>query len=326
MTLPYAIGLDIGGTSMVAGVIESLTGKVVIRQSVPTESRRGHDDGLKRISALFDNLLQTANLSVNEVMGIGIGSSGPVDSVNGTINNPYTLPGWEGLPIVSYLTQYFQLPAYLLIDTQVAALGEHWVGAGRGAANMVYITVGTGVGSGLILNNHLHQGFNNYAGEVGHMVIDLNGPDCYCGAKGCLEMLAAAPAMSKYAAEHVPTDSKLLQLVQGDRSKITPKLVSQAAQENDAFAQSMMEREAFYLGAGVSNLINLLAPEVVVLGGGVMQSWPIFAPTLLETVRKRSGMIPSEQTRIVPAALGLDAGIIGAARGILAKQSGDSIL
>jgi glucokinase len=317
--------LDIGGTNMVAGAID-VTGKVITRQSAPTDPHYGHEEGLKRIAALIEQTLNAANLKSIQTVGIGIGSTGPIDTDTGIIHNPYTLPSWDGLPVGRYLTEHFAVPTYLLIDTQVAVLGEHWVGAAEAVSNTVYITVGTGIGSGLILGGKLHHGVKNLAGEVGHQVIDPNGPDCYCGAKGCWEMLAAAPAMAKYAAEHVPPESKLLELAEGDRKKITPKLISQAAQEGDSFAQSMMEREAVYLGTGVANVINILAPEVVVMGGGVMQSWSAFAPTLLDTVRKRSGMIPFDRVRIVPAALGLNAGIIGAARAIFARQSGDPIL
>lgn len=322
----YAVGLDIGGTNMVAGIVEADTGRVMSRRSVPTDSRQGHDDGLRRITDLINDVIHDAGIEMASVVGIGIGSTGPVDSITGHIYNPHTLPGWDGLPIVPYLTEQFHLPANLLIDTHVAVLGEHWVGAGKGAANVIYVTVGTGIGAGIVLNNRLYRGTRLYSGEVGHHTIDINGPDCYCGGKGCWEMLAAAPAITRYANENAPADSQLLHMAGGDRQNISALLVSQAASAGDPFSQSLMERTAFYMGTGIANLMNIFAPDYIILGGGVMQSWPRLAPTILETVRKRAVMVPFDTVQIVPAALGLNAGITGAARAILAQQSGDQIL
>ncbi len=321
-----AVGLDIGGTNMVAGVVEADNGRVISRMSVPTDSRQGHQIGLQRIADLINTVITTADVPQSALVGIGIGSTGPVDSITGYIYNPHTLPGWDALPIVPYLTEQFHLPATLLIDTHVAVLGEHWVGAGKGGTNVVYITVGTGIGAGIILNNRLYRGTGLFSGEVGHITIDLNGPECYCGGRGCWEMLAAAPAISTFASENVPNDSLLLAMADGNRQKISALLVSQAADAGDSFAQSLMERTAFFMGTGIANLMNILAPDYIILGGGVMQSWSKLAPTILETVRKRAVMIPFDTVQIVPAALGLDAGITGAARAILAQQSGDPIL
>lgn len=322
----YAIGLDIGGTNMVAGVVESNVGRVINRHSIPTDSRQGHDEGLRRIGDLIDNVVNTANISLTSVVGIGIGCTGPVNSITGHVFNPHTLPGWDGLPIVPYLVERFHLPALLLNDTHVAAIGEHWVGAGQGATNVIYITVGTGIGAGIILNNQLYRGNSLFSGEVGHHTIDINGPDCYCGGKGCWEMLAAAPAISRYAYENAPADGQLLQMASGNRQNISALMVSQAASAGDVFSKSLMERTAFYLGTGIANLMNILAPDYIILGGGVMQSWPSLAPTILDTVRKRAVMVPFDTVQIVPAELGLSAGIIGAARAILAQQSGGLIL
>ena len=322
----YAVGLDIGGTNMVAGVIEADSGRVVSRMSVPTDSQKGQEDGLGRIGDFIDDVVKSANVPMSSVIGIGIGSTGPVDSVTGHIYNPHTLPGWDGLPIVSYLTERFHLPANLLIDTHVAVLGEHWVGAGQGATNVIYITVGTGIGAGIILNNRLYRGTRLYSGEVGHHTIDINGPDCYCGGKGCWEMLASAPAISRYASDNAPNNSPLLQLASGNRETISALMVSQAASAGDEFAQSVMERTAFYMGTGIANLMNILAPDIIILGGGVMQSWPQLAPIILETVRKRAVMVPFDTVKIVPAALSLNAGITGAARAIIAQEIGGSTL
>ena len=322
-TIPsYVIGLDIGGTSMVAGVIASQNAQILSRRSVPTDSGRGRDDGLRRISQLINQVIQEAAVAREQVGGIGIGSTGPVDPLKGLIQNPYTLPGWDDLPIVAHLTADFKLPVCLIGDCQAAVLGEQWAGAGQGAKHVLYITVGTGIGGGLIVNGRLHRGVGFVASEVGHQVIDLNGPDCYCGAKGCWEMLAAGPAIARRAAEGVPADSLLLTLANHDREKISARLVAQAAEQGDPFAIDMQNQTAFYLAVGLANLLNIVAPEVAILGGGVLGSWPVFEPIILKTVRHRAAMVPIDQIRIVPALLGLNAGITGAGRAILAAIDG----
>ncbi|HVU09745.1 MAG TPA: ROK family protein [Phototrophicaceae bacterium] len=318
----YAVGLDIGGTNMVAGVIAGADGKILARHSVPTESRRGVEDGLKRVGDLIAEVIEGAKLTPNQIVGIGIGATGPVDTLKGLIQNPFTLPGWEDMPINASLSERFGLPCILLIDTHVAALGEHWIGAGQGARHMLYLTFGTGIGCGIIANNQLYRAAGLTSGEVGHHMLDPHGPDCYCGGKGCWEMFAAAPAISKYAAENAPDDSLLAQ----ERDAITPLRVSQAAQRGDAFAQAVMDRTAHYLGIGIANLINIFAPQVVVLGGGIMGSWPQFAPIALQETKRCAAMVPLDLVRISPAVLGLNAGITGAGRAIFAQQSGETSL
>ena len=267
-------------------------------------------------------MIGSSGVSRETIGGIGIGCTGPVNSITGLIQNPFTLPNWDNLPVVDHLVAHFHLPTYLLGDCQVAALGEFWVGAGKGARHVLYITVGTGIGSGLILDGKLYRGAGLISGEVGHQVIDLNGPPCYCGANGCWEMLAAGPAITRRAADHAPEDGLLFALAGHDRAKITPLLVSRAADQGDEFATEILNQTAFYLGVGLTNLLNIITPEVAILGGGVMGSWPRLAPTILDTVRSRVAMIPYELIRIVPASLGLNAGITGAARAILDHLEG----
>jgi glucokinase len=254
-------------------------------------------------------------------VGIGVGASGPVDAAAGTVNNPYTLPGWDGMPIVPFFEAEFHHPACVIGDCQAAALGEYWNGAGGGSTTMLYMTVGTGIGGGLIVNGRLYRGVGD-ATEVGHQVIDLNGPLCYCGGRGCLEVLAAGPAIARQSAEEAPAESTILTLADGDRAQITAAMVTRAAQEGDPFAASLVARIGFYLGTGVANLINILAPDTVILGGGVMQSWESFAPSLLTAVRERGKVVPIDQIRVLPARLGLNAGVTGAARVIWLHTEG----
>jgi glucokinase len=317
------VGVDIGGMSVVAAVVAAADGQLLSRESMPTEAERGPEDGTRRVGDLIARVTAEAGMTVEQALGIGIGCTGPIDSVRGRIQNPYTLPTWDDVPLVDSLVERFGKPALLLHDCAVAALGEQWIGAGQGARHLLYITVGTGIGGGIIADGRLYRGVGLLAGEVGHQVIDINGPECYCGGRGCWEMLAAAPALSKLAAERATPDGVMLRLAGGDRANITPKIVSEAAAQGDGVAQALWEQEARYLGTGVANLMNVLAPEVVVMGGGIMQGWQTLAPTLLATIRGRGVMVPFDQIRVVPAGLGMNAGVIGAARGLAAHLRGE---
>src|SRR5216684_8527125 len=171
----YVVGMDIGGTNMVAAVAVSATGELLSRASVPTLSQRGPEDGLRRIAELIEHVI--AESGVPDVGGIGIGCTGPVDSSTGRVNNPYTLPNWDGLPIIDYVVERFKKPACLLGDCDVAALGEYWRGAGQGSRHMLYLTVGTGIGGGIIESGRLHCGVGMVSSEPGHHVIEMNGPE-----------------------------------------------------------------------------------------------------------------------------------------------------
>src|SRR5579859_3759925 len=244
----YVVGVDIGGTNMVAAVAASATGELLARASVPTLSQRGPEDGLRRIAELIEHVITDSG--VPDVGGIGIGCTGPVDSFTGRVYNPYTLPNWDGLPIIDHVVARFKKPAYLLGDCDIAALGEYWRGAGRGFRQMLYITVGTGIGGGIIENGRLHRGINLVSSEPGHHVIDINGPECYCGARGCLEAYAAGPAIARRgreAVQNAPADSILLKLANGDSDQINAKLISQAADLGDPIAAKLMRDTGIYL-------------------------------------------------------------------------------
>lgn len=318
----YAAGVDIGGTNTVVAIIDPDSAAVLARESIPTEPQRGPEDGFRRLGDLIERLCRAVNVLPADLVGIGVGCTGPIDSEHGTVNNPFTLPTWDNAPLIPALTERFGRPSILLNDAHVAALGEHWVGAGRGTRNMIYVTVGTGIGGGLILDGRLFRGVGQQAGEIGHQVIDINGPLCYCGARGCLEMLAAAPAIERAARARATPESMMLSLAGGDPARITARIVYQAAQAGDTTASGLLAETGFYLGVGISNLLNTLAPEMVILGGGVMQGWDLISPRLHETVSERGGMIPFDQVRIVRAALDLNAGVIGAVRGILDHLAG----
>lgn len=223
------------------------------------------------------------------------------------------MPGWKDVPIVRELSERFALPVLLDNDCNAAALGEHWLGAGQGHKDMLYLTVSTGIGAGIIIDNRLRQGHGYNMGEVGLMSIDMDGPACFEGSSGCWEHLASGPAIARLARQQA--DRTILDAADGDAEQVTAELVAQLATNGHSTARAIMEQEAYYLGVGLANLLVILAPEVVVMGGGVMQSWDLLHPTIQRVARERTRLIPSAQTiPIVRAQLGLNAGFVGAAR------------
>lgn len=299
--MAYIFGVDIGGTKIAVAAV-SLQGEILDRAEIETRAAEGAS---RVIARLFDALHSIQR--DDELLGIGIGCTGPVDPRTGHVMNPYTLPTWEDVDIVSPLAGEFHARAALENDCDAAALGEHWIGSARGANNAVYITVGTGIGAGLILNNRLYRGVGMTAGEIGHMTIVHDGPPCYCGSRGCLEMYAAGPAIARAYENKTGAHN------------ISAREVIARAQNGDAHARRVVEQTAYYLGVGLGNLITILAPDVIVLGGGVMQHFDLFYPTLRATITKNVTLVPSEQVNIVPAALGQNAGVTGAAKALLER-------
>jgi glucokinase len=247
--------------------------------------------------------------------GVGIGCTGPIDRVAGTVHNPYTLPTWDGYLLTERLSDALGVPVVMENDAHVGALGEHWCGAGRGTLNMVYVTVGTGVGGGLILNGALHTGATGTAGEIGHHSVNMNGPECYCGGRGCVEQYAAAPALTRSARERMAASDALRALVDGDPDRINPEVIADAARLGDPVSLDVIDQGAAALAVGLANLAYILVPEVIVMGGGVMRSFDLFEPAIHDTLSRLK--FPLGGLRVLGAALGTDAGVIGAARAVL---------
>lgn len=313
----FAVGVDIGGTNMSAAVVRSADSQVVSRETIETLAPQGPEDGMARLRAMIERVIEAAAISHDAILGIGIGCTGPVDTEKGTVHNPYTLPTWDDLPIAAALRDFFVKPTILLNDAHVAALAEYYAGTGRGTTNMCYITVSTGIGGGLILDGRLYRGQGLMAGEVGHQSLNFEGRPCYCGAMGCWEMYASGPAIAKTAQERVTPDSQLWKLCEGHPDVITARLVGEAAQAGDALALEIMRETGFYLAVGITNLINILAPDVFVLGGGVMQSHALLLPMIRDRLNKQTFMINNYVVQLAHAELGLNAGVVGAAQGII---------
>jgi len=294
--------VDIGGTKIAVGMVDD-GGRVLSRMQTPTDPNR-YDEGIELISRL---LRETAQKSGVEITGIGIGSTGPVDPIRGEFGDVDFLPGWRGKSPVKDLAQIFNVSVALENDGDAAALAEASWGAGRNRSRLIYVTVGTGIGGGIIIDGQLYRGVDGAHPEVGHHVVDPAGPECSCGFRGCWESLAAGPAMVAWLETHAPAGYP-------HREGITAKKICELAQQGDAIALQAVDHEAFYLGLGLANLINLFTPDAIVLSGSVMKSAPLFLDRIRAVIRSGCRFVPAEKTQLTLASLGDDTNLIGAAR------------
>jgi len=294
--------VDIGGTKIAVGMVDD-NGKVLSRMDAPTDPNR-YSDSVELIAHM---LRRTAQRAGAQITGIGIGSTGPVDPMRGEFGDVDFLPAWRGKNPVKDLSTVFNVSAALENDGDAAALAEAGWGAGRNRKRLIYITVGTGIGGGIIIDGQLYRGVDGAHPEVGHQVIDPAGPQCTCGFRGCWESLAAGPAMVAWLERNAPADYP-------HRQGITAKRICELALEGDALAKQAVETESFYLGMGLANLINLFTPDAIVLSGSVMKSAPLFMDRIRALIRSGCRFVPAEKTELMLASLGDDTNLIGAAR------------
>ncbi|MGA7907951.1 MAG: ROK family protein [Candidatus Sulfotelmatobacter sp.] len=295
--------VDIGGTKIAVGVVDD-RGKVRSKIEAPTGKDFEYADGLKRIVEMLRSAAQKAGVKIT---GIGIGSTGPVDPFTGEFGEIDFLPQWRHKNPVKDLARIFKVKAALENDADAGALGEAAWGAGRNKRRLIYVTIGTGIGGGIVLDGELYRGVDGAHPEIGHHVIDPAGPLCSCGVRGCWEALAAGPAMVTSLESEVPPTYP-------HRHDLSARRICELAREGDAFATRAVERETLYLGLGLANLINLFAPDVIVLGGSVMKSAVLFLEGIRQTIVRNCRFVPFEKTEIALSALGEDANLIGAAR------------
>jgi glucokinase len=294
--------VDIGGTKIAVGIVDD-DGKVLAKTQAPTDPEH-YSEAIELIARMLREAARSAGV---EISGIGIGSTGPVDPMRGEFGDVDFLPGWRGKSPVRDLAQIFNVRAALENDADAAALAEAGWGAGRNRSRLIYITVGTGIGGGFVFDGKLYRGVDGAHPEVAHQVIDAEGPACTCGLRGCWESLAAGPAMAAWFESHAPADHP-------HRSGITAKQICELAQQGDTTALQAVEREGYYLGLGLANLINLFTPDAIVLSGSVMKSAPLFLDGIRTVIRGGCRFVPAEKTELTLASLGDDTNLIGAAR------------
>ncbi len=308
----YVIGVDIGGTNLVVGTVAEDGSEILGLVSEPTLAERGADAVLDRIAKLVRSSVATA--AGKRAAGVGIGAPGPLDTARGIVLLTPNL-GWTNFPLRDRLASALDLPATLDNDANCAIFGEWWRGAARGANHVVGLTIGTGIGGGIVLDGEIYHGASDIAGELGHMTIDSTGRRCKCGNYGCLEAYASGPAIAARAVEGIEAgaDTSLPAYVQNDMSKITAQVVYEAAHDGDAYAREVVHDTAKVLGAGVANIINIFNPQVVVICGGVtLAGDQLFVP-LRSEVKRRAFKPAANACRIVPGELTGTAGVYGAA-------------
>jgi glucokinase len=303
------LAIDIGGTKLAAGVVDS-EGRILARGEVPTLAKEGLEPVLGRIVGLGRDLLSRPEVSGVRVHRIGVGCAGPVDLKAGVVFNPPNLPGWVRVPLSDRLRQALGLPTVLENDANAAGLGEFRYGAGRGAQSIVYMTVSTGIGGGIILDGKIWHGLKDAAGEIGHMTVCPDGPLCGCGNRGCLEAMSSGTSIARRAREMLAAgrQSELNQVASPTSSDVV-----RLAQKGDPVASEIWDQAVRYLGIGVAAVITILAPERVIIGGGVTRAGDFLFEPLREHVRQRVKLVPVESVPILPATLGPDVGILGAA-------------
>jgi glucokinase len=325
MSTPWVVGVDVGGTNVVVGLVSVETGEVVSLRSRATEAFKGADRAVANIARMakgaIAETLKTYGCAEDDVVGMGIGSPGPLNMEAGIVLDAFNL-GWKDFPLRDRLSEAVGLPASLDNDANCATYGEWWQGAGKGASSLVGVTLGTGIGGGVILNGRLVHGISGSAGEIGHTTINVAGRRCKCGNYGCLEAYASGPNIAARAVEGLEAgaESVLEDLVQGDLDAITAVTVYEALVLGDSYAHEVMLETAKLLGAGISNSINTLNPEVVVIVGGVTRAGDHLFVPLRSEVRRRAFKSSVAACSIVPGALPETAGAIGAA-GIFMSQS-----
>jgi glucokinase len=309
MTTDIIAAIDIGGTKIALG-LAGLDGRPLPFRRFPTRIERGPRH---IIDEAINELEQMAAEADARIVAVGVGCGGPLDRRRGLILSPPNLPGWDEFPIVRQIEERFGgVPVLLDNDANAAALGEHEFGAGRGLRELVYITISTGIGGGLIINNQLVHGVGDGAGEVGHMVVAPEGRLCGCGARGCLEAFCSGTSIGRRAAECLLLDERASILRAGGAENITAQTVAEAARAGDAVAVEVWDETIHYLALGLSNIIAALAPEAVILGGGVSAAGEQLLSPLRRRVRESVKIMPVERVQILQASLGGDSAIHGA--------------
>ncbi len=316
----FVLGIDIGGTNLVVGSVAEDGSSVLATATAPTQAEAGASDVVDRLVGLAEHAIaETRRLAPGaEILGVGVGAPGPLDTKRGIVLLTPNL-GWVNMPLRQIIHDRLALPAALDNDANCAVLGEWWVGAARGARHAIGITIGTGIGGGLILDGRLYHGASDVAGEIGHTTIDTDGRRCKCGNYGCLEAYASGPNIAIRAIEALEAgaESRLPAYVGGDLTQVTAQTVYLAAQEGDELALEVVNDTAKFLGVGIGNLLNVFNPEVVVVCGGVTLAGDhLFVPLRREAAR-RAFKPAVAACRIVPGELAGTAGVYGAARAFL---------
>lgn len=317
------LGIDIGGTKLAVGVATP-DGRLLSDMRRPSDAADGPDAMIERVLDMSRAAVNDAGLTLDEVDAIGIGCGGPLDPWSGVILNALNNPGWVNVPLVARIEEGLGRPAHLDNDANAAALGEHRFGAGRGVAHMVYLTISTGVGGGLILDHRLYHGANGNAGELGHISVRVSGGrPCHCGSIGCIEAYCSGTNIASRFREALAGGAT--SAIQRDPVDITAEDVANAARDGDPLASTIWAESMELLGGGIVSIIHAFNPQRVVLGGGVTGAGDLLFEPVRRVVSERAMPWLAEPVRIVPAELGEMAGVLGAVAVALERIGGNDV-
>ncbi|MFC1925883.1 ROK family protein [Chloroflexota bacterium] len=308
------LAVDLGGSKIVTALVSTL-GEIVDREYILTLADEGSLAVISRMLSSMDGLLARADLPPSSLPAVCLAVAGAIDSKGGIVTASPNLPGWRNIALREMVQEETGLETFLLNDASAAALGEHIFGIGKGIDNLLYLTVSTGIGGGIIIDGKLYTGVSGSAGELGHMTIDVNGPYCNCGNAGCLEVLASGKAVAREAQRAIEQGAKsiILELAEGETQNITARTVSAAAQKGDDLAVTVISRAATYLGVGMVNLVNAFNPGMIIVGGGMAKMGDMLLDPARKVVAERAFHLPTQEVRIVPSQLGDNAAVLGAA-------------
>lgn len=309
----YSIGIDLGGTKILLALINRETGDVVASVKKKTKKDKGPKNIIKKMLEGIEELFEESNISKNEISSIGVGAAGQVDRKNGILIGAPNLDCYD-LNIKKHLEEHFNIPVYLGNDVEIAAIGEMKFGAAKGYDDLVCIFVGTGVGSSVIKNGQIIYGDTGTAGEIGHVIVDLNGRPCACGAHGCLEAYASRSAIERRieGALRKGRKSCILDYLEGGKS-ITSSMIRKAIEREDELVIQCVTEASEYLSGGIASVINFINPKLIVLGGGLIEAVDFFYQKTIKKARAKSLPVPAEKIEFKKASLGDFSGVIGAA-------------
>jgi len=310
----FVIGIDLGGTNLKTAIL-SRDKQLLAKESRPTNAGAGPDAVIDAMEASAREVAAAAGASLDSVLAVGVGAPGPLNWQSGIIYSLTNMPGWSDVPLARILSERLGTPCFLENDANAACYGEYWLGAGQGADNMAVLTLGTGVGGGVVVFGKLLRGIDGTAAELGHLKVMRDGRPCGCGARGCLETYASVTGMTMTAVEGLETfrTSRLLEMSRGDIEQLDGKMIFDAAREGDALALWAFRETATWLGIGIASIINYQNPEKVVLCGGMVAAGDMLLDTVREVAKANCFPVPGARCEILTAGLGGDSGVIGAA-------------
>ncbi len=311
---PLVLAVDLGGSKILTAVVNA-KGEMLSSDRRTTPAAKGPDVVIQAILDSIKRAISQAGITAAQLAAICIGAPGLSNPETGVIFTSPHLPGWKDVPLKTIVEEETGIKTLLVNDANAAALGEMYFGAAKGARNFIYITISTGIGGGIVIDGKIYAGSLGTAGEIGHMTIDTDGPRCNCGNTGCWETLASGTALAREAKKRISDGAKtaILEYADGDVNKVNAETVHKAAQQGDTLAKELIARTSYYIGVGLTNLINIFNPELIIIGGGLANIGDILLEPAYKVAGERAYKVAFESVRFARAELGKNSGVIGAA-------------